>query len=153
MTATQTNPPGLPTVQDGLLISTNPATGAQVARVPIAGADDVAAAVERARAAAAWWAGLGVGGRRTRLLRFRGILANRMPEIADLLHRECGKPVVEGVMETTAVLPHITWAAGNARRVLGLRRTRASTVALEFSARVEYQPLGVVGAIGPWNYP
>ena len=151
MTATHTA--GLPTVRDGLLISTNPATGAQVARAPIAGAAEVAAAVERARAAAAWWAGLGFGGRRTRLLRFRSILANRMPEIADLLRRECGKPVVEGVMETTAVLPHITWAAGNARRVLGLRRARASTVALEFSARVEYQPLGVVGAIGPWNYP
>jgi succinate-semialdehyde dehydrogenase / glutarate-semialdehyde dehydrogenase len=109
--------------------------------------------VERARAAAAWWAGLGFGGRRTRLLRFRSILANRMPEIADLLHRECGKPVVDGVVETAAFLPHLPWAAGNARRVLGLRRVRGSTLVLEFSARVEYQPLGVVGAIGPWNYP
>ena len=153
MTATQTNTPGPPIVEDGLLISTNPATGAQVARAPIAGPDDVAAAVERARAAAAWWAGLGFGDRRTRLLRFRSILANQMPEIADLLHRECGKPMIEGVMETTAVLPHIAWAARNARRVLGPRRVRASTVALEYSARMEYQPLGVIGAIGPWNYP
>jgi len=124
MTATQTNTPGLPTVQDGLLVSTNPATGAQVARVPIAGPDDVAAAVERARAAAAWWAGLGSSGRGTRLLRFRSLLANRMPEIADLLRRECGKPVVDGVVETAASLPHIAWAARNARRVLGLRRVR-----------------------------
>jgi succinate-semialdehyde dehydrogenase / glutarate-semialdehyde dehydrogenase len=145
--------PGLPTVEDGLLISTNPATGEEVARVPIAGPDDVAAAVERARAAAAWWAGLGFGGRRTRLLQFRSVLANRMPEIADLLRRECGKPVVDGVVETAAFLPHIPWAAGNARRVLGLRRVRGSTLVLEFSARVEYQPLGVIGAIGPWNYP
>jgi succinate-semialdehyde dehydrogenase / glutarate-semialdehyde dehydrogenase len=151
MTATRT--PGLPTVEDGLLVSTNPATGEEVARVPIAGADDVAAAVERARAAAAWWTDLGVAGRRTRLLQFRSVLANRMPEITDLLHRECGKPVVEGVMETAAVIPHISWAARNARRVLGPRRVRASTVALEYSARVEYQPLGVIGAIGPWNYP
>ena len=92
MTATQTNTPGPPIVEDGLLISTNPATGAQVARAPIAGPDDVVAAVERARAAAAWWAGLGFAGRRTRLLRFRSVLANRMPEIAELLHRECGRP-------------------------------------------------------------
>jgi acyl-CoA reductase-like NAD-dependent aldehyde dehydrogenase len=103
MTATRT--PGLPTVEDGLLVSTNPATGEEAARVRIAGADDVAAAVERARAAAAWWAGLGVAGRRTRLLQFRSILANRMPEIADLLHRECGKPLVEGVMEHAAAIP------------------------------------------------
>jgi succinate-semialdehyde dehydrogenase / glutarate-semialdehyde dehydrogenase len=153
MTATQTNAPGLPSVEDGLLVSTNPATGEEVARVPIAGPDDVAAAVERARAAAAWWAGLSFGGRRTRLLRFRSVLANRMPELADLLRRECGKPLIEGVMETTVVISHIAWAARNARRVLGLRRVRGSTLVLEFSARVEYQPLGVVGAIGPWNYP
>jgi succinate-semialdehyde dehydrogenase/glutarate-semialdehyde dehydrogenase len=151
MTATHT--PGLPSVEDGLLVSTNPVTGEEVARAPIARPEDVAAAVERARAAAAWWAGLGFADRRTRLLQFRSILANRMPEIADLLHRECGKPVVDGVSETAAVIPHIVWAARNARRVLGLRRVRASTVALEFSARMEYQPLGVIGAIGPWNYP
>ena len=126
MTATQTNTPGLPTVEDGLLVSTNPATGEEVARVPIAGPDDVAAAVERARAAAAWWAGLGFAGRRIRLLRFRSVLANRMPEIADLLRRECGKPVVDGVVETAAYLPHNACAARNARRVLGLRRVRGT---------------------------
>ena len=122
MTATQTNTSGLPIVQDGLLISTSPATGEEVARVPIAGPDDVAAAVERARAAAAWWAGLGIAGRRTRLLQFRSVLANQMPEIAELLHRECGKPMVDGPLETTAVLAHVGWAARNARRVLGRRR-------------------------------
>ena len=106
MTATHAS--GLPWVEDGLLVSTNPATGAEVARVP---------------------------------------------EIADLLGRECGKPVVDGVTETAAFLPHIAWAAGNARRVLGLRRVRGSRLVLELSARLEYQPLGVVGAIGPWNYP
>ena len=57
MTATHT--PGLPIVENGLLVSTNPATGEEVARVPIAGPEDVAAAVDRARAAAAWWTGLG----------------------------------------------------------------------------------------------
>jgi succinate-semialdehyde dehydrogenase/glutarate-semialdehyde dehydrogenase len=153
MTATHTITPGLPSVEGGLLVSTNPVTGEEVARAPIAGPDDVAVAVERARAAAAWWAGLGFAGRRTRLLRFRSLLANRMPELAELLHRECGKPLVEGVTETAAAIPHVGWAAGNARRVLGRRRVRASAVALEFSARLEYQPLGVVGAIGPWNYP
>lgn len=139
MTATHT--PGLPIVEDGLLVSTNPATGEEVARVPIAGPEDVAAAVDRARTAAAWWTGLGFAGRRTRLLQFRSVLASRMPEIADLLRRECGKPMIEGVTETAGVIPHVAWAARNARRVLGPRRVRASTVALEYSARMEYQPL------------
>jgi acyl-CoA reductase-like NAD-dependent aldehyde dehydrogenase len=112
MTATRTNAPGLPIVEDGLLVSTNPATGESAARVRIAGTDDVADAVERARAAAAWWAGLGFAGRRTRLLQLRSILANRMPEIANLLRRECGKPVVDGVVETAAFLPHIPCVPG-----------------------------------------
>ena len=150
---TATHAAGLPIVEGGLLVSTNPVTGEEVARVPIARAEDVAAAVERARVAAGWWAGLGFAGRRTRLLQFRSVLAGRMPEIADLLRRECGKPVVDGVTETAAVIPHLAWAAGNARRVLGLRRVRGSMLVLEFSARLEYQPLGVIGAIGPWNYP
>ena len=60
MTATHTSGP--PIVEDGLLVSSNPVTGEEVARVPVAGPDDVAAAVERARVAAAWWAGLGFGG-------------------------------------------------------------------------------------------
>src|SRR4029453_16850429 len=145
---TATHAPGLPIVEDGLLVSTNPATGEEAARVRIAGADEGGAAGEGARGAAAWWAGLRFAGRRPRLLRFRSILANRMPEIADLLRRECGKPVVDGVVETAAFLPHIAWAARNARRVLELRRVRGSMLVVEFSARVEYQPLGVIGAIG-----
>jgi acyl-CoA reductase-like NAD-dependent aldehyde dehydrogenase len=90
MTATHAS--GLPIVEDGLLVSTNPATGEEVARARIAGPGEVAATVARARVAAGWWAGLGVGGRRTRLLGFGSVLANQLPELAELLHRECGKP-------------------------------------------------------------
>jgi len=151
MTATRI--PGLPAVEDGMLVSTNPATGEEVARLGVAGAAEVAAAVERARAAAAWWHGLGFAGRRTRLLRFRSVLARRLPELAELLRREGGKPLVDGVVETAAAIDHIAWAARNARRVLRLRRVRASTLLPEYSAKVEYQPFGVIGVIGPWNYP
>src|SRR4029453_13325106 len=122
---TATHIPGLPVVEDGLLVSTNPATGEEGARVPVAGGDDAAAAGEGARAAAAWWAGLGFGGRRARLLRFRSVLANRMPEVADLLRRECGKPVVEGWSRPPRSLPTSPGRPAT-RRVLGLRRVRGS---------------------------
>src|SRR4029450_4066739 len=80
-------------------------------------------------------------------------LPHRPPQRAPLRPREGGKPVVDGVTETAAFLPHIAWAARNAPRVLGLRRVRGSMLDVEFPARLEYQPLGVIGAIGPWNYP
>jgi hypothetical protein len=103
-------------VEDGLLVSTNPATGEEVARVPIAGPEDVAAAVHRARAAAAWWTGLDFAGRRTRLLQFRSVLASRMPDIADLLRRECGKPIGPWNYPAGAIpaLAAYVLAAGNA---------------------------------------
>jgi acyl-CoA reductase-like NAD-dependent aldehyde dehydrogenase len=48
---------------------------------------------------------------------------------------------------------HLDWAARNAARVLGRRRARTTMVLANHAASVEYQPLGVVGVIGPWNYP
>ncbi|GAB3152488.1 aldehyde dehydrogenase family protein [Micromonospora sonneratiae] len=150
---TATHAPGVPVIEDGELVSTNPATGVEAGRFPVADTDDVARAVRRAGEAASWWAELGDRGRRQRLLRWRALLAQRIEEIADLSHREGGKPVAEAIVETVSAIEHVDWAARNARRVLGPRRVRSRLVLAEFSAHLEYQPYGVVGVIGPWNYP
>lgn len=151
MTATQT--PGVPVVEDGELVSTHPATGTEVGRFPVADADDVRRAVARARPASAWWAGLGFAGRRARLLRWRGLLAERITELAARCQAESGKPVADAIVEIISAIEHADWAARNARRVLGHRRVRSRLVLAEFSAHLEYQPYGVIGVIGPWNYP
>jgi succinate-semialdehyde dehydrogenase/glutarate-semialdehyde dehydrogenase len=151
MTATRT--PGVPVVEDGALVSTNPATGDEVGRFPIASADSVAAAVVRAREAQAWWAGLGPAGRRQRLLRYRSLLATRLGELTALMHREAGKPQAEATVEVGAAVDHIAWAATHARRVLGQRKVRSSLLMAEHAAYLEYLPYGVIGVIGPWNYP
>jgi acyl-CoA reductase-like NAD-dependent aldehyde dehydrogenase len=135
------------------LVSTNPATGAEVSRFPVADPAAVEAAVARAREAGRWWAGLGFAERRRRLLRWRALVTNRMTGAADLLHEETGKPVAEGTVETAAAISDIDWAARHARRVLGPRRVRRVLAVAEAAAHLEYQPYGVVGVIGPWNYP
>jgi acyl-CoA reductase-like NAD-dependent aldehyde dehydrogenase len=145
--------PGVPYVEDGHLVSTNPATGVEVARFPVATAAGVSAAVQRARAAAAWWAGLGFAGRRDRLLRWRARLTQRIEEVVRLANAEGGKPAAEVVVETATAIEHIDWAARNARRVLGPRKVPSRLVLIEHSAHLEYRPYGVVGVIGPWNYP
>ena len=151
MTTTRT--PGVPVIEDGQLVSTNPVSGAEVGRFPVAGPAEVAAAVDRARAAATWWAGLGFAQRRHRLLRWRADIARRLPELAELVHRETGKPVAEAIVESGGGIDHIAWAARNARRVLHSRRVPSSLLQIEYSSRLEYLPYGVVGVIGPWNYP
>ncbi|MFI7546353.1 aldehyde dehydrogenase family protein [Actinoplanes sp. NPDC049599] len=151
MTATRT--PGMPVVEDGFLVSTSPATGAEAGRVPISDEKAVEATVDRAREAGAWWAGLGFDGRKTRLLRWRALLAQRIEELAELTHAETGKPHADAIIEALAAIEHIDWAARNARRVLGPRRVRTRLVVAEHSGHLEYQPYGVIGVIGPWNYP
>jgi succinate-semialdehyde dehydrogenase / glutarate-semialdehyde dehydrogenase len=153
MASVRTHVAGVPVIEDGRLVSTNPATGAEVGRFPVASADAVAAAVARAREAAGWWAGLGFAGRRQRLLRWRALLAARIRELAVLSNAEGGKPEAEAIVEAVSAIEHVDWSARNAKRVLGPRRVRSRLVLLEHSALLEYQPLGVVGVIGPWNYP
>jgi acyl-CoA reductase-like NAD-dependent aldehyde dehydrogenase len=151
MTATRT--PGLPVVENGSLISTNPASGDEAGRVPVSDVAAVAEAVERARTAAAWWGSLGFDGRRARLLRWRTLLVERIEELADLTRLETGKPPADAIVETSAAIEHIDWAARNAKRVLGPRKTRTRLLLAEHAGHLEYQPYGVVGVIGPWNYP
>jgi acyl-CoA reductase-like NAD-dependent aldehyde dehydrogenase len=145
--------PGAPRIVAGELVSTNPATGREIGRFPLAGPAEVTAAVERARAAGQWWAELGFHGRRERLLRWRARLAQRITELAELAHAEGGKPVADAVVEVLAAIEHIDWTARHAGKVLGQRRVRGRLVLAEHSAYLEYQPYGVVGVIGPWNYP
>ncbi|KUL40667.1 aldehyde dehydrogenase family protein [Actinoplanes awajinensis] len=150
---TATHVPGLPVIEDGHLISTNPASGAEAGRVPVADEKAVIAAVERAREAALWWQSLGWDGRKTRLLRWRTLLVERIQELAELAELESGKPVNDGIIEVTAAVEHLDWAAKNAKRVLGPRRMRTRLLLAEHVGHLEYQPYGVVGVIGPWNYP
>ncbi|MET8043081.1 aldehyde dehydrogenase family protein [Micromonospora sp. NPDC005215] len=145
--------PGLPAIEAGRLVSTSPATGAEAGRFPVATDADVRRAVEDARAAGGWWAGLGFTDRRERMLRWRALLAKRIEELAELVHVEGGKPIADAIVEIVTAIEHIDWAARNAGRVLGPRRVRSRLILAEFSGHLEYQPHGVVGVIGPWNYP
>jgi acyl-CoA reductase-like NAD-dependent aldehyde dehydrogenase len=136
-----------------MLETVNPATGEVLATFPVHGRREVEAAVARAREAAAWWAGLGWSGRRIRLLAWKSYLTRYMPRLAQLVHEETGKPLDDAKLEIILAIVHIDWAARHARRVLRPRRVRPGLAALNQAATVEYQPLGVVGVIGPWNYP
>src|ERR687894_747801 len=137
----------------GTFESTAPATGAVVGVFPVHGPDDVRGAVDRARAAATHWAAIDFDGRKERLAAYRGYLARRINELADLVHRENGKPHADAILEISLAIDHLAWAGTHARRALGPRRVRAGLLAANHAAYLEYQPLGVVGVIGPWNYP
>ena len=135
------------------LESTNPATGDLVGVHVVDERSDVDAAVARAREAAGWWAEQGFAGRRRVLDQWRGVLTRRMAQLADVVHQETGKPHADAMLEIGMAVDHLAWAAAHAEKVLGERRVSSGLLMANQAASVEYLPLGVVGVIGPWNYP
>ena len=134
------------------LTSYNPATGEAIGSVPMFSQADVDAAVARARVAADRWSQLSFAARREELTSFRKAFAAAADELADLLHRENGKPELEALVEVMMALGHIQHAAARAEEAMATRKVSAGMLA-NFRATVSYHPLGVIGVIGPWNYP
>ena len=133
--------------------SLNPATGEVVGTYAVHDEHDVRAAVERARGAAEFWSSLSYTERARRLDAWAGVITRRIAQLADVIHRETGKPHSDAQLEIIMAVGHIAWAARHARKVLRRRRVAAGPLNVNVSASVEYRPLGVVGVIGPWNYP
>jgi acyl-CoA reductase-like NAD-dependent aldehyde dehydrogenase len=134
------------------LSSYDPSTGQVVGSVPIHTQADVDAAVARARVAAETWSTRSFAARAEELTAFRKALAAHADELAELLHRENGKPLLESYVEVMMALGHVQHAAGRAEQAMSPRKVSAGMLA-NFRATISYHPLGVVGVIGPWNYP
>ena len=137
----------------GTFDSLNPITGDVVATHPVHSEEEVRAAVARARDAAAWWSALTYDERDTHLSAWKGVVTRRIAQLADVVHQETGKPHGDATLEAALAIDHLAWAAGNAEKVLKRRRVPSGLVMANQSASVAYEPLGVVGVIGPWNYP
>ncbi len=131
----------------------NPGTGDVVGLHAIDDVASVEAAVARAHNSAGWWSGLGFDGRREVLDQWRGVVTRRMQQLADVVHQETGKPHGDALLEVGLAIDHLHWAAKNAQKVLGRHKVSSGLLMANQAASIEYKPLGVVGVIGPWNYP
>jgi len=134
------------------LSSYNPATGDVIGTVAIMSATDVDAAVARARTAAQTWATRSFAARNEELVAFRKAIAASADEVADILHRENGKPELEAYTEVMMALSHLQHASACAEHAMKPRKVSSGMLA-NFRATISYHPLGVIGVIGPWNYP
>ncbi|MFE3326477.1 aldehyde dehydrogenase family protein [Streptomyces sp. NPDC059176] len=124
----------------------NPADEQVIGRVPAGTPEDVDAAVRAARAALPGWAATPPSGRAAKIAALRDVLAARKDEIAATVTAELGAP------EQFAQAVH----AGLPIAVAGSYAELAETFAFEErvgNSTVLHEPVGVVGAITPWNYP
>lgn len=134
---------------DGGRAITDPATGEEVGRAPERTAADLDAAVTAARAAQRGWAALSHPERSDYLNRAADAVEASAEALAELLSREQGKPL-NGPNARFEVGACAAWL----RTTAGLEL--APEVLVEDGdtrAELHYRPLGVVGAIGPWNWP
>lgn len=134
------------------LSSYNPATGAVVGTVPVHTAAEVDAAVSRARVAAKAWGALSFEARGEELTAFRKAIAEHADDLAELMHAENGKPLLEAYVEVMMALSHVQHAASRAEAAMAPKKVSSGVLA-NFRSSISYHPLGVIGVIGPWNYP
>ncbi len=129
---------------------TDPATGAEVAAVPDLGAEDAARAIDAAARALPAWSAKTAKERAAILKRWFDLVTAETESLAQLMTTEQGKPLAESRAEVAYGASFIEWFAEEGKRAYG--RTIPTTVGSKRYLTIK-QPIGVVAAIAPWNFP
>jgi alpha-ketoglutaric semialdehyde dehydrogenase len=127
-----------------------PATGETIGTFPRSGAEDVARAVEAAKVAYEEWRLVPAPKRGELLYRFAAVLTEHKDELTELMSREMGKVLAEAGGDVQEAIDMSLYMAGEGRRLFG--QTTPSELRDKFNMSVR-MPVGVVGAVTPWNFP
>ena len=130
--------------------STSPADGETIGVFPRQGADDVDRAVAAAKEAYEHWRLVPAPKRGEILFRFARLLEEEKPALTDLMTHEMGKVRAEAGGDVQEAIDITYYMAGEGRRLFG--QTTPSELRDKWNMSVR-QPIGVVGAITPWNFP
>ena len=131
----------------------DPKTGEVIANYKNFTADEVFAVVDAAVATSERWQEFGFTARKATLLKWAAYITRNLDEIAKLVESECGKPIGDAKLEVSVAIDHIAWAAKNAEQIMRKQDRPSGLLMFNMKAEVQRSPLGVVGVIGPWNYP
>src|ERR671910_1129455 len=133
----------------------NPANGKVIATIPVVAPEDVAERVSRARRAQAGWEALGFDGRAAVMKRCQKWMSDNADRVIDTIVSETGKTYEDALLaEVNYAEAAFAFWVKNAEQYLAEERVKtASPFAKGRKLIVRYAPLGVVGVIGPWNYP
>jgi succinate-semialdehyde dehydrogenase/glutarate-semialdehyde dehydrogenase len=132
-----------------VLKSIDPATGRELASFPEADQAAIESALQRAWDARHHWRDSGIGMRTTLMRSVAGVLRADRSRYAALLTSEMGKPIVEAEAEVEKCAWTANWFAENGERLLAVEPIDSTAT----ESYVQFQPLGVVLAVMPWNFP
>ncbi|PWK15660.1 aldehyde dehydrogenase family protein [Tumebacillus permanentifrigoris] len=136
------------------LTQINPATGETIEIVPEMNADEINAAVERARSASHDWMNTPLHERLGHMKRLREYISDHVEEIANNLAAYTGKVYTEAVLlEIFPVVDLLDYYEKNASKILSSQKVKTPIVFFGNHSYLEYKPMGVVAVIAPWNFP
>ena len=130
-------------------LSVNPATGETLAAYPWATSEQVEQAITLADAGFRQWRGESVSHRAQKLRDLGAALRQRGEEMAQMISREMGKPIVQARAEVAKSAGLCDWYAEHGPAMLRAEPTLVENQ----NAVIEYRPLGPILAVMPWNFP
>ncbi len=132
-----------------LLRSIDPSTGRELAHFPELDEAGIEAAIAQAWGSRHAWRDAGVGMRAALMRSVAGVLRADKARYAELLTAEMGKPIVEAEAEIEKCAWTASWIGDNAVRLLADEPVESTAT----TSYVRFQPLGVILAVMPWNFP
>jgi succinate-semialdehyde dehydrogenase/glutarate-semialdehyde dehydrogenase len=128
----------------------NPANDQVIASVPAAGRKETAKAIECAESAFPVWSDVTPDTRYQILMTYSELISQHSGLLAETITAECGKPLAEAAGEVSLGAAFMAWSAAEGRRITGELFPCSIPGKRLIAIR---RPVGVVGAITPWNYP
>jgi succinate-semialdehyde dehydrogenase/glutarate-semialdehyde dehydrogenase len=149
MNTTSTSEPVTASSAPAAITTINPATGAELSVYPVTSPAAIEAAVERSAAAQRAWAATDAVRRGEVIAAAAAVLRRRSDELAQLVTREMGKPLAESRAEVEKCAWACEYYAENAAAFLGDEEVTTSAD----RSWISYEPVGIVLAVMPWNFP
>ncbi|MFJ7977698.1 CoA-acylating methylmalonate-semialdehyde dehydrogenase [Peribacillus sp. NPDC096379] len=128
----------------------NPATGEELAQVPISSKEDVEAAVKAAKEAFKMWSKIPVPKRARILFKYQQLLVDNWEDLAKLITQENGKSYKEAYGEVLRGIECVEFAAGAPSLMMG---KQLPDIASNIESGMYRYPVGVIGGITPFNFP
>ncbi|KAJ1632912.1 Aldehyde/histidinol dehydrogenase, partial [Pavlovales sp. CCMP2436] len=138
----------------GVVQCWDPSSMKSLGELPAMGREEVVARIERSRRAQATWSKSSFNQRRLLLRTMLKYIVDNQETIARVSARDSGKAKVDAAMgEIMVTCEKLVWTIANAEQYLVPERRKSGTLMPHKRVWVEWVPVGVVGAIVPWNYP
>ena len=132
------------------IVSVNPSTKVKLGEVSFSSEADIAKKVKNAHNALGVWGDLGVSGRVKYLRRVASGLGKRKKEFAELISKEMGMPISQSSHDVSDAIEYLEWYLDNGEKYLSPEVVYKDKEQINTVYR---EPVGVVAAITPWNFP